>query len=305
MLQPIVKPVLRDLSAAINTTIAQQVQVLLNSTAGKEYRSFRPLIDRAASYLNTPYALQEGIWLQPNVQQLFVSPPQGRGKGVNNRLELSVGAMAQPVVVLQEQVPKTPALPPVAFGVQPPQAQSQLYVKGQLPLEAAAQQLETYLQTYIEQHYARYGYGVGAVHIYPKGTRAIIAVELLKNNNANKKSIIYVSGVPQFDAEQRAFYLEDLRLTAASKNLLLHLAKWLRQGQLLEQLRQNARFDARAEMQAIEQQLKALDFRQELGRLHGSLTQLQVVQTGIGATHFEAYLLATGVLQAEVYWQAW
>ncbi|MGH1338684.1 MAG: DUF4403 family protein [Aureispira sp.] len=305
LLEPIVKPVLTDLSQTINTILAQQFQQVLNSSTGQEYRSFRPLIDRAATYLNTPYALQEGIWLQPNVQQLFVSPLYGVGKGADNRLEASVGALAQPVVVLQTQAPKVGELPPVTFGIESPTAQSQLYVKGQLPLKAAAAQLQDYLSAYLATHYANYGYTVGTVDIYPRGTRAIVAIDLLRVKNQKKKATLYLSGTPQFDAATKEFYLEELKFTAQSKDLLLQLAKWLRQGQLMEQLQKNARFDATQEIQTIEQQLQQIDIRQSLGRIHGSLDQLQVVQTGISKAHFEAYLLATGVLQAEVYWQAW
>ncbi len=305
LLEPLVQPVLRDLTKTINTTIAQQVQRLLNSSTGQNYRNFQPLIDRAAQYLNEPYALQEGIWLQPNVQQLFVSPLRGLGRGANNRLELSVGAVAQPVVVLQAQRPATPKLPPLTFGVQPPQAHSQLYVKGQLPLKDAAKQLQTYLKDYVAREYASYNYTVGAVTIYPKGGRAIVSIELWKDNNPQKITTLYIAGVPQFDAQRREFYLEDFTFTADSKNWLLHLAKWFRQGELLKRLQENARFDARAEMQALEAQLQQIDMRQDLGRIHGSLHQLQVIQAGINNAHFEAYLLATGVLQAEVYWGAW
>ena len=103
----------------------------------------------------------------------------------------------------------------------------------------------------------------------------------------------------------KEFYLEDLKFTAESTDILLQLAKWLRQGQLMKQLQENARFDATEEIQTIEQQLRNIDVRQSLGRIYGSLDQLQVVQTGISKAHFEAYLMATGVLHAEVYWQAW
>lgn len=305
LLEPIIVPVLKDLSHTINKVVAQQIQHLLNSSTGKSYRSFQPLIDRAATYLNTPYALQEGIWLQPNVQQLFVSPLKGIGKGTENRLELSVGAVAQPVVVLQQQAPKIGKLPPITFGVKPAQAQSQLYVKGQLPLEDAAIQLKDYLTTYLQTHYANYGYTVGKVAIYPKAERAIIAIDILKINNQKKKATLYLSGIPRFDAIQKDFYLEDLKFTAQSKDVLLQIAKWLKQGQLMQQLQKNARFDATVEIQTIQEQLQNIDIHQSLGRIHGSLNHLQVIQTGIGKTHFEAYLLATGVLQAEVYWQAW
>jgi hypothetical protein len=304
-LKPIVEPVIIDLSKNINKILAQQLQQIINSPKGQSYRSFRPIIDQAATYLNTPYALQEGIWLSPNVQKIFVSPIHGVGTGSENRLELSVGAVAQPSVVMQRQAPKIGKLPPVIFGVEPAQAQSQLYVKGQLPLKDAAAQLQTYLKDYLAQHYASYGYTIGQVSIYPKGPRAIVAIDLLKAQNQKKKATLYVSGIPQFDAAKREFYLEELAFTADSKNVLLHLAKWLRQKQLMEQLQKNARFDAAEEMKTIEQQLQNIDVRQSLVRVHGSLKQLQVVQTGISKAHFEAYLLAKGVLQADVYWQAW
>lgn len=304
-LKPIVEPVIMDLSKNINKILAKQLQQIVNSPQGKSYRSFRPIIDQAATYLNTPYALQEGIWLHPNVQKIFVSPLHGVGTGKDNRLEFSVGAVAQPSVVMQSQTPKTGQLPVVVFGVEPAQAQSQLYVKGQLPLKDAAAQLQAYLKDYVAQYYADYGYTIGQVNIYPKGMRAIVAIDLLKVQNQKKKATLYVSGIPQFDASKREFYLEDLAFTADSKNVLLHIAKWLRQKQLMEQLHKNARFDATEELKTIEQQLQNIDVRQSLLRVHGSLKELQVVQTGISKAHFEAYLLAKGVLQADVYWQAW
>lgn len=303
LLQPIVKPVFKNLSQTINKVSAQQLQRLLNSSTGQSYRNFQPIIDQTADYLNTPYALQKGVWLQPNVQQVFVSPLYGVGKGLDNRLELSIGVVAQPLVVLQKHIPKIEPLPPITFGVRAASPQSQLCVKGQLPLREAAVQLQQYLRSYLQQHYAHYGYTIGQVNIYPKGFSAIIAVELLRSNNHKKKATLYLSGIPQFDTTKQEFYLEDLNFTVQSKNILLHFAKWLHQGRLMEQLQKNARFDASQEIQTIQKQLQNIDIHNSLGRIYGSLNDLQVVQTSISKAYFEAYVLATGVLQAEIYWQ--
>lgn len=305
LLRPTLEPLQKDLTKAINKALTQQLQRLLDSDATRAQLNFQHYLDQAAVQLAQPYAIQDSLWFVPNAQRLVASPPNGIGDGVANRLQLSVGILAQPTLVLQHEAPQVPPLQAKGFVRMPYQPQATVYLKGQWSLKHAAQQVQHYTNAYLAEQYADYGYTIGKVDIYPQDSLAVVALQVLRQATGKQKAWLYLKGVPRYDAQQQEVYLSELQFAAQSKDVLLHLAKWWRKAELMRRLEQSTRWDAAPYFKQAQEQLRYWQVEQEGYQLEGAFDQLTVEQLWISEQYFEVALRATGQLRARIDWEQW
>lgn len=305
LLRPTLEPIQKDLTYAINRALTHQLQHLLDSDATRTQLNFQHYLDQAAEYLAQPYTIQDSLWFVPNAQHLVASPPQGIGDGLANRLQLAVGILAHPTLVLQHKAPKVPPLRTKGFVQMPYQPQATVYLKGRWSLEHAAQQVQQYTNAYLQEHYAEYGYSVGKVEIYPQDSMAVMGIQVLRQATGKQKAQLYLKGVPRYDAQQREVYLSDLHFAAESKDVLIHLAKWWRQAELMRRLEQSTRWDAAPYFKQAQEQLLYWQVEQAGNRLEGAFKDLHVEQLWISEQYFEVALRANGRLRATIDWEQW
>jgi len=302
LLRPILEPVKKRISKTINKIITQQLQRLLNSNETNNYLSFKEKIDLAAQQLGKAYPLNKGIWLVPKVEQVFVSPVYGIGQGVDNRLEFCIGIQAKPTVLLSEKAPKTIIPSTIDFAVSRYPSGTKIYVNGSIALTYAAKEAQVFLKNYVDNNYAKHGYTIGKVSIYPNGSRAAVAIEVLKAKNNKLKATLYLSGIPQYHLAQQEVYLEDLKFTAQSKNVLLQVGEWLMHPKIMKELQKNVRFDITNELKELQEELKYFRIEEQMGILTGRFNYVDVSEVFISEHNFEVYLQAQGDLDFEMKW---
>jgi hypothetical protein len=300
LLRPILEPVKRRISRTINKIITQQLQGLLDSDQTSGYLSFKEKINNTAQELGKAHELSEGIWLVPKVEQVFVSPVYGVGKGDKNRLELCIGVQAKPVVLMSEKAPKTIVPSTVDFAVRRYPSGTRVYVNGSISLTYAAKEVQKFLKDYVDKNYAKHGYTIGKVSIYPNGNRAAVSIEVLKAENKKLKAVLYLSGTPKYDGTQQEVYLDDLKFSTASKNIILQVGEWLMHPKIMKQLEENVRFDLSNELKQLQTQLKYFQIKQQFGTLTGRFNYVNVNEIFISEHNFEVYLKARGDLDFDL-----
>lgn len=300
LLKPVLDPIKKRIVKTINMLITKQLQQLLNGQG--ELLSFQSQIDKIGSTLAQPVELMEGAWLVPNVKTVFVSPPNGTGVGFENQLELVVGVKAFPKVLFSNKKPAFSLAQEIDFAVEQYDAQTTIYVHAQIPLEDAAQQLQTFLKDYIDNNYAQHGYSVGAVKIYPSEEKAVIAVDFLKVKNQKQKATIYLWGLPKYDMEKQEVYLDELAFTAKSKDIILKFAQWIMNPKILKQLEKNARFEVSDQLKEVEEQLNFFKVEEELGTLKGKFDYINIDNIRISESHFNIHLQIRGELEFDLKW---
>lgn len=305
LLRPTLEPLQKDLTSAINMALTQQLQRLLDSDVTHTQFNFQHYLDQAAEQLAQPYAIQDSLWLVPNARRLVASPPQGIGDGVANRLQLAVGILAQPALVLQHKAPKVPPLRAKGFMQVPYQPQATVYLNGRWSLEHAAQQVQQYINAYLQEHHAAYGYKIGTVDIYPQDSMAVVGIQVLYQATGKQKAQLYLKGVPRYNAQEQEVYLSDLHFAAQSKDVLIHLAKWWRQAELMRRLEQSTRWDAAPYFKQAQEHLRYWQVEQAGNRLEGAFKDLHVEQLWISEQYFEVALRANGQLRATIDWEQW
>ncbi|WP_445710394.1 DUF4403 family protein [Flavobacterium sp.] len=79
---------------------------------------------------------------------------------------------------------------------------------------------------------------VQKVDIWQNDSKLIIALDLLGTINGT----IYLSGIPQFNPENKEIYFEQLDYILNTKSVLLKSANWLAQGTILRKIQENCRY---------------------------------------------------------------
>ena len=302
LLRPILEPVKKRISKEINKIITQQLQRVLNSDQTSGYLNFKEKINTTAQQLGKAYEISKGIWLIPKVEQVFVSPVYGVGKGDENRLELCIGIQGKPVVLMSEKAPKTVVPSTVDFAVRRYPSGTRVYVNGSVSLAYAAKEVQTFLKDYVDKNYAKHGYTIGNVSIYPNGNRAAVAIEVLKVKNERLKAVLYLSGIPKYSVLQQEVYLDDLKFTTESKNIILKVGEWLMHPKIMKQLEENIRFDISNELKELQEELKFFRVAEDLGTLTGRFNYVNVSEVFISEHNFEVYLKARGDLSFDLEW---
>jgi hypothetical protein len=302
LLRPILEPVKKQISKGINKIITQQLQRLLNNDQTSGYLSFKEKINTTAQQLGKAYELSEGIWLLPKVEQVFVSPVYGVGKGAYNQLEFCIGIQAKPIVLMSEKAPKTVVPSTVDFAVRRYPSGTSVYVNGSIALTYAAKEIQVFLKDYVDNHYAKHGYTIGNVSVYPNGNRAAVAIEVLKAKNKKLKAVLYLSGIPKYNFAEEEVYLDDLKFTTQSKNIILQVGEWLMHPKIMKQLEENVRFDISKELKQLQTELKYFQINEQFGTLTGRFNQVNISEIFISEQNFEIYLQARGDLDFDMKW---
>lgn len=302
LLRPILEPVKKQISKTINKIITQQLQGLLNKDRTNTYLSFKEKINIAAQQLGKAYELNKGIWLVPKVQQVFVSPVYGTGKGAQNQLEFCIGIQAKPIVLMSEKAPKTLVPSTVDFAISRYPSGTRIYVNGSVPLAYAAKEAQVFLKDYVDKNHAKHGYTIGNVSIYPHGNRAAVAIEVLKVKNKKLKAVLYLSGLPKYDLAKQEIYLDDLKFTAQSQNIILKVGKWLTHPKIMKKLQENLHFDVSNELKQLQAELKYFRLEEQMGTLTGRFNAVDVMDVFISEHNFEVYLQAHGALDFDLEW---
>jgi len=302
LLRPILEPLKKKISKEINKIITQQLQRVLSSDQTSGYLSFKEKINTTAQELAKAYEISKGIWLVPKVEQVFVSPVYGVGKGDDNRLELCIGVQGKPVVLMSEKAPKTIVPSSIDFAVRRYPSGTRVYVNGSIALTYAAKEVQTFLKEYVDENYAKHGYTIGNVSIYPNGNRAAVAIEVLKAKNEKLKAVLYLSGIPKYNALQEEVYLDDLKFTTESKHIILQVGEWLLHPKVMKQLEENVRFGISDELKQLQEELKFFRIAEQIGTLTGQFHYVNVSEVFISEHHFEIFLKARGDLSFDLAW---
>jgi hypothetical protein len=298
LLRPVLEPLKIKITQSFNQIIISQLQKLLDNN--NENFNFKNKIDQITNQLAQPTLLMPQIWLLPQISGVFVSPPFGSGKGIDNQIELSVGLKARPLVLLSDKKPLVKIPDKIRFSVARYKPGTQLYITGKVPLDIAASKIQSFLKQYVNNHYKKYAYTTGKVSIYSSGPFAVVSVDILKSISLKKIATVYLSGIPAYNSDSKVIFLDKLNFTTKSKDLKIHIAKWLKKPQILEQLIINTRFPVSDELIKIEDELNDFKINHESGILTGKFDKPDILKVLITETDFELYLQIKGNLTFDI-----
>ncbi|MBF0694875.1 MAG: DUF4403 family protein [Flavobacterium sp.] len=86
---------------------------------------------------------------------------------------------------------------------------------------------------------------VQKVEIWHKDGKMVVALDLLGSLNGR----IYLSGFPQYNAQTKEIYFDQLDYALDTKNKLIRTANWLAQGMILGKIRENCRYSIQPNLQ--------------------------------------------------------
>ena len=89
------------------------------------------------------------------------------------------------------------------------------------------------------------------VAIWHKKGKMIIALDMLGSLNGK----IYLSGFPQYNAETKELFFDDLDYAVETKSKLMKTANWLAQGMILNKIRENCRYSIQPNLEEGKQNI--------------------------------------------------
>lgn len=92
---------------------------------------------------------------------------------------------------------------------------------------------------------------VNKVDVWHKNGKIIIALDLSGTLNG----MIYLSGIPTYDAQKSVIYFEDLDYILDTKNSLMKTANWLAQGVILKKIKEQTQYSIKADIENAQKQL--------------------------------------------------
>jgi PBP1b-binding outer membrane lipoprotein LpoB len=92
---------------------------------------------------------------------------------------------------------------------------------------------------------------VQSVKIWHKNNKMIIALEMIGSLNGT----IYLNGFPQYNAETKEIYFDQLDYVLDTKSKLMRTANWLASGLVLKKLQQNCRYSIKPNLDEAKQNM--------------------------------------------------
>ncbi len=292
LLRPVLEPLKIKITQSFNQIIISQLQKLLDTN--NENLSFKNKIDQIANELAKPTLIIPQIWLIPHLSGVFVSPPFGSGRGNDNQIEFSAGLKASPVVLISDKKPIVNIPDRFSFSVANNKPGTLLYATGKVSLDFAAHELQTFLKQYVDNHYVENTYTTGNVSMYPSGSFAVISLDILRSASLKKIATVYLSGIPTYNSGTREIFLDKLNFTTKSKDVKIHIIKWLKKPQIMEQLIINTRFPVNDKLIKWQNELNDFKINHESGTLTGKFDYPDILQVLITETDFELHLKIKG-----------
>jgi hypothetical protein len=258
----------------------------------REMANFRSTGERAWSQLQTPIALDSGIWLMVEPQAAYVAPLNGSGQSVST----AIGITARPHIVFGDRPsPSKRSLPKLQ--VKPTGGGIHIAVEGELPYDEANRRLAKELMA---EPYSVAGHEVKVtgVDLYGVGDTLVLQAKLAGDINGT----IYFIGELAYDGKQDLLYVRNLDYSLETKYTLANVAEWLNHEGFRQRIAEKARWPLGEKLADARTQLERA-LNRSLGNNVSISTKVNAIRPSVvysTATSFRARLTLDGSVRVEV-----
>lgn len=212
--------------------------------------SFRQFAIRIWSGLQSPFqvAADPPLWLKLTPVSVSTLPLQSRGAGfghvVSIKTLVTLSAASPPVA-------EATALPPLNITSALP---DHLYINlaVDLPFEAINDQVARLLpgMTFSSGHY---NITVKDFNVYGQGDKLVLALHV----TGHVRGVIYLTGMPFYNRQNRSLTLSDLGFSVDTRNVLVKSASWVLRSGIISRLTSALVFPVGDELDSIRKELNA------------------------------------------------
>ncbi|KEO73301.1 DUF4403 family protein [Anditalea andensis] len=290
-----------DFDPLIRKHLQNMLNTQLNNSNFKGL-SFRSFMEDAWKNFSQPVRFaQSGIdgyvFTRPHTVKV------GNISTVNNKLSLNLGLEGEVI----SEVGKSPSVRPVVLPKISPNDNTQNLIDITLPLRVGYEAIDQYLNAEL----------VGepitidkSTQLIPRGfssqsfgDRALVKMNFTAKRSGKKdiNGDIYLVGKPAYDPQKQAIYFEDIDFDLNTKNVLANYAGWLKQGQILTQMKKRAYYPIGAYLDEAKSEIqKHNQIQTDFASIFIKNPKLDVL--GIYATQqdIRLYLNSTGRLDVRI-----
>jgi hypothetical protein len=256
--------------------------------------SFKTRIENALQSIADVKKIDNNIWMVPNVQGGLISNFDTYDQDGISWLRLNVGIDAKPSFVYSVD---TPLVENKQFYIKKedfnPIVNSRL--KMAIKYSSASKTLTDSIKSFVSKYASKYHLSADTVTLYPSKDKLVVAIDFLKGSS-NKKSAVYLWGIPKFHQGTNSFWVDSLDYYIKSKNVIIKLADKIFSAEILKCLKKNSRWSVDNQLKDILERFRAFQYSNEMGTLKGSLKQLNLSKTFIDKDAMTAYVDLSGNL---------
>ena len=140
---------------------------------------------------------------------------------------------------------------------------------------------------------------IEGIRVYASGSSAVLEVRV----SGDREGTLYLSGIPQYNAETRKLSIRNIDYTVATKNILVHTADWMVHTELRARLEEQAQWPLGERIDEAGVLLtKALN--REINRhiaITGTISRVQPVAIGLTLDSIKAVLVVDGAVELKVF----
>lgn len=295
-LRPELYVVRRLLKEQINKQLRDRIVEAINKNSGKF--EFRDEIVGQVSKISQTKSLGDNIWLVPSIEEILLTDI----KGESGTLKFTIGVVARPVVRYSTVKPETNAdiSKLIIRKVPSIEEESQLLVDGQVLLVDASRQLTTLLGGYAAERFPDFRYTFGTARIYPSGSKAVIAMEILKRSNRKNAFTVYFWGTPKYDRATSDIFLDNLEFTAESRKVFIKYLAAIAEQEVIERVGKCSRFSISEERKKILRKIEDFRHSDDHFEISGGFPELNVSEVFITGESFVVYVASKGKIQLKL-----
>lgn len=217
---------------AVRPLLASKLPALDRKIAAFDVRK---RVEKWYGMLQRPIRVRDSLWLELSPEQLRL----GEFSLQDSALVATIRLYAHPRLVAGPQpIEPTSPLPPLSPALKEVGDSARIRIEGLLPYDVASSTLSREL---IGRKFRRFGRSVrlDSIAVSPLDDgRVVLAVRV----SGDIDGTAYLVGTPQLDQATRALIVPDLDFDVSTSNALVQGLAWLRKGDMVAQLRKQARF---------------------------------------------------------------
>lgn len=290
-----------EVGEAITNAVRDQFQNALDEQSRKPVASeqVRAGLALARKTLSNPIPIlpDPGIWLSARPSEFLLSPDIGPAPDGAQKLRVTGGLAAQPILQLGKPAASSPDIPlRMARALK---SHFALHPEAHLPLHLLEAEVEKIVTAYVEEKSGLRLRNLKA-HAYQSGDRVVIGLAAHNIGWLNIRAALYLTAQPVFDANSKELTFRDLKLDVESSEALVARVGWYAETALEQILEPALRFPLNKEFNQITDLLRDFSLSTEAGQLDIQLKTLDMSDFWIDNNVLKLSVKASGTSRIDL-----
>ncbi len=280
------------LGKILDEKVTDAISKAVNKNAAK--LQFKDEIIALSGKIASPKLVSENIWITPRLTEIIYTDLAGDGRTIKTH----VGVILKPEVRYSETPPPLdPQAPSLNVrkvnGIDP---KTELLITATVNLKMAAAMLDSSITHLVDEKYPDLPFVPRNVQLYASGSKAVIALDIVKQKNGKKIITVFLWAIPKYDKDRSEMYLDEVEFTAESKIMVVKYLAAFAEDKIVEEIEKRAHWSVESEKVKILDKIQEFSYTNENFIVSGKFNDLDISNVFISQSDFVVFVTAKGIL---------